>query len=60
MKSKQNVTWQFHNFSIEGYPHFKVTNKYKRKQNIFVTTLEVVSLLTICIFQSLKKNQLTL
>jgi len=36
------VTWHLNNFTIEGYPHFKVTNKYKRKQNLLISTLRIV------------------
>jgi len=42
MKRRKKVTWHLNNFTIEGYPHFKVTNKYKKKQKILVSTLKIV------------------
>ena len=44
MKSRKKVTWHLNNFTIEGYPHFKVTNRYNRKQKLLVSTLKIVSL----------------
>jgi len=44
MTDMKNVTWLMNGKNIEGYPHFKVTNKYKKKhnKNILVSTLKVI------------------
>ena len=46
MTGKKNITWLMNGKNTEGYPHFKVTNKYKKKhnKNILVSTLKVVSI----------------
>ena len=49
MTDMKNVTWLMNGKNIEGYPHFKVTNKYKKKHNkiMFVSTMKIVSIFFI-------------
>ena len=43
MSIPRNVTWYLNNVNVEGYPHFKVTNKYDPMKNILVSKLKVAS-----------------
>ena len=44
---EKRVKWLLNGKNTRKYPHFKVKNKYKRKQHTLISTFKVVSLLFI-------------
>ena len=39
----EKVSWFLNGVSVEGYPHFKVDEKYMINKNVIVSSLKVVS-----------------